>query len=274
MQIYISYPNGAVYNEICEFDFWDDKTGRGYYYLVNAEGEEETTEETTEEATETKEEENETMTTTKETTEKLAGMICRKHTGKMAEMQSLSTACTLNPYCMERAKDPALVCSHCYSMAQQKRYKSLTAKLERNTEILTGEVYPVEAWPRVNAAVFRLESFGDLANETQAMNYFNFCRRNPETTFALWTKNPFIIARVLASGAEKPENLIIIFSSPCLNKPNAAIMDRFPFIDKVFTVYDKEHAANVEINCGARNCNECRRCYSKRTAAAVNELLK
>lgn len=35
MQSYIKYPSGAVYNEICEFDFWDGKTGTGYYYLCN-----------------------------------------------------------------------------------------------------------------------------------------------------------------------------------------------------------------------------------------------
>lgn len=35
MQTYNGYANGAVYNEICEFEFDDDKTGHGYYYLVN-----------------------------------------------------------------------------------------------------------------------------------------------------------------------------------------------------------------------------------------------
>ena len=35
MRTYIRYPNGATYNEICEFDFCDEKTGTGYYYLCN-----------------------------------------------------------------------------------------------------------------------------------------------------------------------------------------------------------------------------------------------
>lgn len=35
MQTYIRYPDGALYNEICEFDFDTEKTGHGYYYLVN-----------------------------------------------------------------------------------------------------------------------------------------------------------------------------------------------------------------------------------------------
>lgn len=35
MQTYIRYNNGALYNEICEFTFDDEKTGYGYYYLIN-----------------------------------------------------------------------------------------------------------------------------------------------------------------------------------------------------------------------------------------------
>lgn len=34
-QTYIMHFDGSVYNEIVEFDFWDEKTGFGYYYLVN-----------------------------------------------------------------------------------------------------------------------------------------------------------------------------------------------------------------------------------------------
>ena len=37
MQTYIANRDGSVYNEICEFEFDDEKTGHGYYYLLNAE---------------------------------------------------------------------------------------------------------------------------------------------------------------------------------------------------------------------------------------------
>lgn len=37
MQTYLHYSNGAVYNEICEFEFDNEKTGNGYYYLLNVE---------------------------------------------------------------------------------------------------------------------------------------------------------------------------------------------------------------------------------------------
>ena len=35
MQTYIRYSNGSFYNEICEFDFDDEKTGHGYYFLIS-----------------------------------------------------------------------------------------------------------------------------------------------------------------------------------------------------------------------------------------------
>lgn len=35
MQTYMRWPNGNVYNEICEFEFDTEKTGHGYYYLIN-----------------------------------------------------------------------------------------------------------------------------------------------------------------------------------------------------------------------------------------------
>ncbi len=37
MQTYIANWDGTAYNEICEFEFDDEKTGHGYYYLLNKE---------------------------------------------------------------------------------------------------------------------------------------------------------------------------------------------------------------------------------------------
>ena len=198
-----------------------------------------------------------------------------KHSGKMAGMISLSTAASVNPICAARAKDPESVCAHCYALAMLERYNNLEKKEIRNYSLLEKEIYPVEAMPKVNAALFRLEAFGDLGNTNQAANYFNLAKANKRTTFALWTKNPHIIAEMMkTTGIKKPSNLIIIYSSPKVNEPTTDMMDRYDFIDKVFTVYDKAHAESVNINCGARNCLECGRCYSKRTSAIVNELLK
>jgi len=108
-------------------------------------------------------------------------------------------------------------------------------------------------------------------------NYFNICTVNPSVTFALWTKNPGIIAKAIKNGAVKPENIVIILSSPMLNESfNFTFVSRvFPFVDKVFTVYDKKTIAEqgININCGSRDCATCRRCYSRNTEAMVYEQL-
>ena len=159
-----------------------------------------------------------------------------------------------------------------------KRYKNLNDALIRNAEILSTEILPFEVLPLTPTRFFRFESFGDLLNEYQVINYFNICYKNPETRFALWTKNPRIIDKVLQnSDLEKPENLQIVFSSPLINhqaNPNP----NFEFIDKVFTVYDKKTAKDVNINCGSRSCLSCGRCYRPNPNGEkiqfINEILK
>lgn len=195
--------------------------------------------------------------------------ITTGHTGKMIGMVSLSTSCLRNRYCMDRAADPETICSECYAAAMLENdfYKNTAAVLDTNYDVLTSTVIPVDAWPVVNASVFRLEAFGDLANETQFINYCNFARRNPGTTFSIWTKNAGIIARALKDGTKKPRNMIIVFSSPFKNHPvnEKKYKAFYTFIDKFFTVYTPEYVAenNVKINCGGRKCLECGRCYNK-----------
>ena len=196
------------------------------------------------------------------------------HTGKMKGMNSLSTSPLENPICMERSKDVRSICHECYSIAMQAIFSPLAELLKKNTEILTTTIIPVEYWPMVNTLFFRLESFGDVQNTIQVNNYCNFAERNPHCNFAVWTKNIAFYDMVFKT-RKKPENLIIIFSSHYLN--TEAVIDRFPFVDKVFTVYTAEHAIEnkIKITCGGRKCIECLRCYTKTDKVEyVNELLK
>lgn len=69
MQTYIRFTDGQIYNLICEFDFWDEKAGFGYFYIVNIQDEEtdgpeqEETEQEETEQTEEQEGRNENMKT-------------------------------------------------------------------------------------------------------------------------------------------------------------------------------------------------------------------
>jgi hypothetical protein len=158
-----------------------------------------------------------------------------------------------------------------------KRYKNLNECLISNTEILTSGVLDWDLLALTPTRYFRFEAFGDLVNEYQVVNYFNIAKKNPETLFALWTKNPRIIERALEnSDLEKPSNLQIVLSSPLINV--ALKNTKFDFVDKIFSVYDKETAKGVNINCGSRSCLSCGRCYRPNPNGErlqfINEILK
>lgn len=203
--------------------------------------------------------------------------ITTNHNDKMSGLASVSTACAKNPHCVERAKNPETICSHCYAMTMSKRFENLNAALTKNADVLTTTIIPADDMPKLKSAsgYFRFEAFGDLINEIQVVNYFTMARVNPDMKCALWTKNPFIIARAIREyGLEKPENLVILASSYFVN--DVMPFTKYAFIDKVFTVYDKDFARdhNIEINCGGRSCASCGRCYENKGGRYVAELLK
>lgn len=200
------------------------------------------------------------------------------HSGKMEGVPSVSTSRNMNPNCEKNRKIPGSVCEQCYMDAYEYR-RTLMLKLERNTKFYSEIELLPEDIPFLNYGFFRLEAFGDLINALQFKNYALIAECNPHCTFALWTKNPWIIKESMEKyGIEKPENMIIIVSSLMIGKPYN--IDRlrkvYPFVDKVFTVYDKEtvEKEGIDINCGARHCMTCRKCYTKNEIEYIRELLK
>lgn len=202
--------------------------------------------------------------------------------GKMEGIPSISTSCLVNPICIKRMQDGESVCYHCFAAATLERYTAAGSHAENNFHLLNSEVLPLEMLPRFkNVAIVRIESFGDVASVTQAINYLNICRVNPFITFAAWTKNAAIWNAAI-SKVGKPENLSLVYSSFKLNTP-AAAREYFTGsgennFDHVFTVYDKatcEFYGDGFVNCGARDCSTCRRCYRKESAEFnVREMLK
>lgn len=159
------------------------------------------------------------------------------------------------------------------------RYRGVNTAFKHNAEILTARILDNSELPTIDAEkypLFRFEAYGDLINTTQAINYIKIARKNPAVKFALWSKNPAFAVNAFRI-AGKPENLQFVLSSLKLNTP-AAGADRVPYVDKVFTVYDDAHADRVQINCGARSCFGCRRCYEKNpdgvTLLQVRERIK
>lgn len=199
------------------------------------------------------------------------------HQGKMTGINSIGTSCANNPWCIKRRENEDSVCSKCYASTYMKMRKALKKRLEDNAEILTNRLLKDREIPVTNAAVFRFESFGDLYNVTHLANYVFICERNPYTRFGLWTKNTWILNELFNEcKIKKPDNLSIIVSSPKLNEVMEIDKEKYWFVDHVFTVYDKNFIKtnDVNINCGARDCLGCQRCYYRDTEFYVNEKLK
>lgn len=207
--------------------------------------------------------------------------------GKMQDIYSCSTCCLCNGNCRRNRSLPdstdgnECICRDCFAVDTQKQYDALRDHTVYNAAILAAVILPAELLPRLTCDIFRLESFGDLINKTQAVNYIHFARNNPRTVFTLWTKNPAILDAAIKEEG-KPDNMILIVSSHYKNEIAAA---EYEWIDHIFTVWDsreKAEAAGVTINCRAivdgvehDRCRLCMRCYTIGNADFyIHELLK
>ena len=199
------------------------------------------------------------------------------HSGKMEGIRSIGTSCVDNPHCIKRRADNYSVCSKCYAETYMKMRKSLKDHLSDNAKILANTLLEGRDLPVTNDLIYRFESFGDLYNEIHLKNYVAITNRNPYTTFGLWTKNIWLLDEVFnKEKIAKPKNISIVVSSPLLNKPLELDREKYWMVDHVFTVYDKKFIAanNIEINCGARNCLGCSKCYLDSDTFYINEQLK
>ena len=207
-----------------------------------------------------------------------------KHGGKMDGIPSISTSCILNARCQKRVSCDASVCHNCFAHSYMKFRKELREALERNFHILTEKILTKEEIIalNINSSFFRFESFGDLNNDIQLINYVNICKHYKYTRFALWTKNVDILIFVFSQKKyRKPRNLSLVISSPLLNVafPISFVekVNKVVHIDVVFTVYTKDFAEkhNITINCGAKHCLGCLQCYKgHKETIYINEQLK
>ena len=99
----------------------------------------------------------------------------------------------------------------------------------------------------------RIESFGDVQNVTQARNYLRIIKAFPNKRCAIWSKNKEVYKKAIQFEG-KPQNTSYVHSSLFLNKPDKIDLKEYPFIDHVFTVYEKAYVKehNIVINCGGK----------------------
>ena len=188
--------------------------------------------------------------------------------GKMRNMRSINTSVTSNPFCQRKvSKD--IICSECYAKAIVHQYnKCKFISWENNTKILSEKLMDMSELPTIRkGAIFRFHSFGELINMTHLRNFFRISNKNPNVTFALWSKRKDIIKKAV----DVPENLILIYSTPKING-EPVLPEGY---HKVFTVFTAKYAMDngIHINCSA-DCLDCRQCYYRVTTETINEVLK
>jgi hypothetical protein len=149
---------------------------------------------------------------------------------KMESINNISTNTLTNEYCIKQKDKKDIICNKCYSFTTLNFRKSMVTLLENNSKLLSNSIIEWDNLPRIFDLYFRFDSHGELINITNLENYVNIAKKNPKTTFTLWSKR-FDIIKKFFDNNKKPSNLILIYSNPTLNNPLKKIPKYF---DKTF----------------------------------------
>lgn len=194
-----------------------------------------------------------------------------KMSGKLDGIQAMNTSPLDNPFCVTRHNNNIGVCGECYSQNMCKTFRANAAKVwKRNGDILSKEIIPDESLPRFSTCFVRFSAHGELINETHLINLLNMAKKNPRSTFSIWTKRPQLFRRVIDKHG-KPDNLIAIFSVTEINYVPMRIPSGF---DKVFCVVTEGSEYASMINCGDKKCIDCELCYTRNNTDVIIEKLK
>lgn len=207
--------------------------------------------------------------------------IVNHMSNKLEGISSISSSVCDNLFCKARQTIKDCICRFCYAYNQQSYQTGLKEHNIINGIILRNILIPVKFFKflQILFQYLRIESFGDVQNVIQARNYIRIIKAFPKKRCAIWSKNIAIWEQAFKLEG-KPKNTTFVFSSSKLNIPEKIDLNRYNFIDHIFTVYTKEFAKenNITINCGGRKCMECIlkkiNCYYRNTEFYINELKK
>ena len=224
--------------------------------------------------------------------------------GKLYTMFAITTISLVNSFCLARMQMDDLVCSKCY-VPESLRIDGILA-FAQNMYILTHvNLAENPDWiPALKAdwavartvkklkedrdagkidisdeeiadiatkkPLCRFESMGDLACTLQAQNYLTIAAANRCFDFALWTKNPAVLAYAVDTYG-MPENLSTVLSMSRKNQMDkAAVIDRYSrYFKHMFVVADAQDIIDGFLNrdgfyacrCDRFSCIRCRHCY-------------
>ena len=182
--------------------------------------------------------------------------------GKLAGLNAINTSPNTNPFCQKMKENDCAICSKCYSIKMTQSYrKSADMVWQESGKILSNHRFDPDRIPFLNMAFLRISAHGELINETHFLNILAIAKGNPHCTVVMWTKRTDIVSNVLDRlPFMKPDNLIIIFSVPRINDTR---QDPPKHFDKTFSVVEPDHELAKSVNCGARRCVACQKCYQK-----------
>jgi hypothetical protein len=176
-----------------------------------------------------------------------------KMSGKLSGIGAINTDTTTNEFCI-RQKETDTICGKCYSHKMLSTYrKSCVPAFQHNSRLMS-EVIDWDLLPIINQAYFRFNGHGELINKAHFQNIVNIAKKNPHCNFALWTKRASIVRQFKE---ELPDNLILVFSNPRIDK--VIYIPRG--FHKVFNNVSK--GSNIRQNCTGVKCMDCLLCYSK-----------
>lgn len=192
--------------------------------------------------------------------------------GKLKGIPAINTNTLSNDFCKKMAasdKGKNIICSGCYSVAMLSgSRKNCVPRFQNNTEALSTRPLLPREIPTLNSAWFRFSGHGELENTTHYENYCRIAEANPQTTFALWTKRKAIVQR---SDYPTPENLILIYSNPIIDKPINKAPKGF---HKVFNNVKGNGQYEAQENCTGQKCIECLACYKFGGTDVIVEAVK
>tara|TARA_Y100000310_G_C20541906_1_gene743710 strand:- start:445 stop:1035 length:591 start_codon:yes stop_codon:yes gene_type:complete len=189
-----------------------------------------------------------------------------KMSGKLTSIDALNTSPLDNEFCIKMHKNTSVICHQCYSIRMLETYRKSCRKVwddngsELSKALLTN-------YPKIKTELFRINSHGELINLTHARNMLNLARANPLSIIAIYTKRPSLIQQAIQLDG-LPTNVSLVYSVAKFNQ-TAPLPEYFHHVFSVFKQESKAHP----INCGARDCNSCRECYTGKTVN-IYELVK
>ena len=182
-----------------------------------------------------------------------------KMSGKLLGIGAINTDTTTNEFCI-RQKETDTICGKCYSHKMLNTFrKSCVPAFQHNSRLMS-KLIDWDLLPIINQAYFRFNGHGELINTAHFQNIVNIARKNPHCSFALWTKRASIVRQFKG---ELPDNLILVFSNPRIDK----VIDTPRGFHKVFNNVSK--GSTINQNCTVRKCMDCLICYRKDSGTDV-----